>query len=101
MKVPLKPRWKAKVLAIKPRIYPLENEACQLVYETFDKIYHLDRLKFTTAHIPFRFLVFNLWKIDAEEKKKGKVVVNLQKLNKMVLSDSYLLPLQLEIIANV
>ncbi len=34
-------------------------------------------------------------------KKKSKVVVDIQKLNEMVLPDSYLLPLQSKIIANV
>ena len=58
MKVPLKPGWEAKVSAIKPRIYPLGNEARQLVDETFDEMHRLGRLKFTSEHTPFSFPVF-------------------------------------------
>ena len=101
MKVPLKPGWEAKVSAIKPKVYPLGNKACQLVDKTFDKMHHLGRLKFTTEHTPFSFFVFVVWKLDAESKRKGRVVVDIQKLNDMVLPDSYSLPLQSEIIANV
>lgn len=57
IKVPLKPGWKAKLFAIKPRVYPLGNKARQLVDETFDEIYRLGRLKFTSEYIPFSFSV--------------------------------------------
>ena len=101
MKVPLKPGWEAKVFAIKPSVYPLGNEACQLVDEMFDEMHRLGRLKFTSGHTPFSFPVFVVWKLDAEGKRKGKAVVDIRKLNDMVLPDSYPLPLQSEIIANV
>ena len=101
MKVPLKPSWEAKVSTIKPRIYPLGNEARQLVDETFDEMHRLGRLKFTSEHTSFSFPVFVVWKLDVEGKKKGRAVVNIRKLNDMVLPDSYSLPLQSEIIANV
>ena len=101
MKVSLKPGWEAKVSAIKPRIYPLGNKARQLVDETFDEMHRLGRLKFTTGHTLFSFPVFVVWKLDADGRRKSRAVVNIQKLNDMVLSDSYPLPLQSEIIANV
>ena len=101
MKVPFKPGWEPKVSTIKPRIYPLGNEARQLVDETFDKMHCLGRRKFTFEHTPFSFPVFIVWKLDAEGKRKGRVVLDIRKLNDMVLLDSYPLPLQSEIIANV
>ena len=101
MKVPLKPRWEAKVSAIKPRVYPRGNEARQLVDKTFDEMQRLCRLKFTSKHTLFSFLIFVVWKLDDKDKRKGRAVVNIWKLNNMVLSDSYLLPLQSEIIVNV
>ena len=97
----LKSGWKAKVSAIKPRVYLLENEARQLVDKTFDEMRRLGRLKFTTKHTPFSFLVFVVWKNDAEGKRKGRAVVDIRKFNKIVLFDSYPLPLQSNIIANV
>lgn len=101
MKVSLKLGWKAKVFAIKPRVYLLENEARLLVDETSDKIYCLGCLKVTTAHTPFSFPVLVISKTDAEGKKKSRAVVGIQKLNEIVLPDSYPLLLLSEMIANV
>ena len=61
----------------------------------------LGRLKFTSGHTSFSFPVFVVWKLDAEGKRKGRAVVDIRKLNDMVLPNSYPLPLQSEIIANV
>lgn len=101
MKVHLKPGWESKVSAIKPRVYPLGNDSRRVVNETFDEMHRQGRLKFTTDLTPFNFPVFVVWKPDGDGKKKGRAVVDIRKLNEMVLSDSYPLPLQSEIIANV
>ena len=101
MKVPLKPGWEAKVSAIKPKVYPLGNDARRLVDDTFNKLHHQGRMKFTSDPTPFSFPVFIVWKSDSEGKKKGCSIVDILKLNDLVLPDSYQLPLQLEIIANV
>ena len=101
MKVSLKPGWETKVSAIKPRFNPLGNDAQHLVHDTFDKIHRQGRLKFTTNPTPFSFPVFVVWKSDSDGKRKGRAVVNIRKLNDLVLPDSYPLPLQSEIIANV
>lgn len=101
MKVLLKPGWETKVSTIKPRVYPLGNENRQVVDETFDEMHRLGRLEFTTEHTLFSFPVFVVWKADAEGKRKGRAVVDIRKLNEMVLPDSYPLPLQSEIIANI
>lgn len=45
--------------------------------------------------------MFVIDKIDSHGKKKGQAVVDILKLNDLVLSDSYLLSLQSKIIANV
>lgn len=60
LKVPLKPRLKVKVSAIKPRVYFLKNKARQLVSKTFDEMHHFGHFKFTTKHILFGFPVFGL-----------------------------------------
>lgn len=66
-----------------------------------DKI-HLQRcLKFTTNPIFFSFLVFMIWKTDTQGKKKGRAMIDVQKLNNLIIPNSYYLLLQLEIIANV
>lgn len=108
MKVPLKPGWEAKVSTIKLNVYPLSkevypvgNEAQQLVDKNFDEMYCLSRYKFINEHIPFSFPIFIVWKANTEGKKKERVMVDIQKLNEIVLSNSYPLSLQLEITANV
>lgn len=101
MKVPLKPGWESKVSALKPRVYPLGNESRRLVDDTFDEMHAQERLRFTTEPTPFSFSVFVVWKMDFQGRKKGRAVVDIRKLNKLVLPDSYPLPLQSEIIGNV
>lgn len=42
-----------------------------------------------------------VWKPGPGRVKKGRAVVDIRKLNELVISDSYPLPLQADIIANV
>lgn len=58
-------------------------------------------MKFTTNPTPFSFLVFVVWKSDSDSKRKRHAVVDIRKLNDLMLPDFYPLPLQSEIIANV
>lgn len=93
MKVLLKPDWETKVSIIKPRVYSLGNKNWQVVDKIFNEMHRLDYLKFTTKYTPFSFPVFVIWKPDAKGKRKSRVVVDIRKLNEMLLSDSYPLPL--------
>lgn len=101
MTVPLKPGWESKVSAIKPKVYLLGNEVRRVVDNTFDEMYRQGRLKYTTDPTPFSFPVFVVYKTDSRGKRKSRAVVDIQKRNDLVLPDSYPLPLQSEIIANV
>ena len=67
----------------------------------FDEMHCIGHLKFTSEHTLFNFSIFVVWKLDAEGKRKGRAVVDIQKLNDIVLPDFHPLPLQSEIIANV
>lgn len=58
-------------------------------------------MKFTSNSTPFSFPVFVVWKSNSKGKKKGCAVVDIRKLNDLGLPNSYPLPLQLKIIANV
>lgn len=101
MKIHLKPGWESKVSAIKSRVYSFGNDSCRVVDEIFDQMHRQHWLKITTNPTSFSFSVFVVWKPDANGKKKGRAVVDIWKLNDMVLPDSYQLSLQSEIIANV
>ncbi len=99
MTVPLKMGWESKVLAIKPQIYLLGNEARHVIDNTFDEMHRQGRLEYITDL--FSFPVFVIYKTDSHGKRKGRTVVDIRKLNNLVFPDSYPLPLQSEIIANV
>ena len=101
MTVPLRSDWESKVSEIKPRVYPLGHKARKVVNETFDKLQSQGRLEYTRSQTPFSFPVFVVWKTNAKRERKGRAVVDIRKLNDMVIPDSYSLPLQSEIIANV
>lgn len=58
-------------------------------------------MTFTSDPTSFSFPVFVVWKSDSEGKKKSCAVMDIHKLNDLVLLDSYPLPLQLEILVNV
>lgn len=77
MKVPLKPDWESKVSSIKPKVYPLGNEARHVIDDKFDKMHKQGCLKFTIDPMPFSFPVFVVWKADAQGKKKGHAMVNI------------------------
>lgn len=59
------------------------------------------RIKFIIGHTPFSFPLFVIWKNNTKGHKKIRAVVDIQKLNKSVIPDSYLLLLQSKIIAIV
>lgn len=82
-------------------MYPLGIKARYLVDKMFDKMYRFSCLKYTTLHTFFSFSVFVVYKTNAKGEKKGRVVVNIRKLNDLVVLDAYLLPLQSNIIASV
>lgn len=93
MKVLLKLGWEAKISTIKSRVYILGNKSRQLVNKIFDKMYCLGRIKFTTKHTPFSFPVFVVWKTNTKSKRKSRAIVDIWRLNEIVLFDSYSLPL--------
>lgn len=101
MKVHLKSRWESKVSAIKPNVYLLDIDNYRLVDETFDELQHFGCLKYITSHIFFSFPIFVIWKTAVNGEKKGQVVVDIWKLNNLVIPNAYPLPFQSEIIANV
>lgn len=101
IKILLKSGWKSRVASIKPRVYPLGNNSKRLIDKTFDKMQCFGRFKFIDSHMSFSFLVFVVQKTISNGERKSCTVVDIKKLNKLVILDTYLLPLQSEIIANV
>ena len=82
-------------------MYLLGIEAKRLVDETFDKMQRLGRLKYTISHTPFSFPVFVVYKTNAKGERKGRTVVDIRKLNDLIVPDAYLLLLQSDMIASI
>lgn len=82
-------------------MYLLGIEVERLVNKTFDEMQRLGQLKYTTSQTLFNFLVFVVYKINGKEEKKGRAIVNIYKLNDLVILDAYPLFLQSDIIASV
>lgn len=101
MKVQLKPGWESKASSIKPKVYLLGNNNWCIVDDIFDEMHKQGRLEFTMEPTLFSVLVFVVWKADTQSNKKSRAVDDIQKLNKLVLPNSYPLLLQSEIIANL
>lgn len=76
-------------------------EVKRLVDKTFDKMQHLGRLKYITSDTLFSFSVFVVFKTNAKGEKKRRAIVNIRKLNDVVIPDAYPLLLQSDIIASV
>jgi hypothetical protein len=81
-------------------VYPLGTEDKKLIDQTFDDLQAKRRLKYTIESTSFSYLVFVVCKM-VNDKRKGRVVMNIRGLNFMMLSDVYSLPLQEDIISAV
>lgn len=101
MTVPLQDNWQSRVSAIKPKVCLLDNESKKLVDDTFDELQRQSCLVYTQTHTPFSVPVFMVWKPELNGSKKGCAVVDIQKLNDLIVPDLYPLLLQSKIIANV
>ena len=84
------------------KIYLLSPKDRRLVDEEFDRMHKQERMSWSTEPMPFRFPVFVIWKtikVDGQEPiQKGKVVVNIRGLNKIMIPNAYPMPLQSDII---
>lgn len=101
IKVHLKQGGKTNVSAIKPKVYLLGIQAKRPIDKTFDKMQCLDRLKYIISYTPFSFPVFVIYKTNAKRGKKRRAVVNISKLNDIVISDAYSLALQSDIVTSI
>ena len=76
-----------------PQVYPLGIDDRKLVDKTFDKLHKQERMSWSTTSTPFSYPVFVVWKILPSRERKGRVVINIHRLNQISQTDVYLLPL--------
>lgn len=82
-------------------MYPVGIKDREVIDETFDKLHSQDCMSWTVNRTPFLFPVFVVWTILPDGTCKGRPVVDIRRLNQLLQSDVYPLPLQLDIIAAV
>jgi hypothetical protein len=97
MRIPLVADWQSKIKA-QAKVYPLGDDDKEVVDETFGKMHPQGRLVWTHNHVPFSFPVFVVWRI-LNGVRKGRVIVDIRPLNRIVEKDAYPLPLQEDLLA--
>ena len=98
--------WMSSEVKLSHHIYFLKLKSWALIDKKFDKLHDEGKMTWTNASMSFEFSVFIVWKtvFMSSEKvstRKGWVMMNIQGLNKITINDTYLLPLQSDIIAAV
>lgn len=97
LRVDLVDGWQGQMKAIRP--YPLGVRDLDFLNEKFDGMHREGKMSFLTEPTPIACPVFIVWKNDIiivkkvkETKQKGRPVVDLRPLNKVVVPDVYPLP---------
>ena len=106
LKVPLVTDWKAVGAKLAHWTYPQDVSSQALIDEKFNKLQSKGKLKYISRPTPFSFPVFVVWittfeGLDKILKKKGHVMVDIQGLNKIVITDNYPMLSQEDIISAV
>lgn len=86
------------------KVYPVGPYDKQLIDETFDKLHSHGRMEYTTQPTPYGYPVFVVWRTvpgPNGPERKGRVVVDIRGLNKIAVTDTYLMPLQSDITSAV
>ena len=101
MTIPLRSDWESRMPAKGARVYPVSNEAKQVIDDTFDALHEQGRMSWSTKATQFSWPVFVVYKTTPDGKRKGRAVVDIRGLNQLALADVYPVPLQSDIIAAV
>ena len=98
MRFALRDDWQSH-LTEKFKIYSLDNENKKMLDETFDELHKQKRLIWTTTSTSFFYSVFVTWK-TINEIQKNRAMIDIRDLNKFLVSNTYSLFLQNDIISN-
>ena len=107
MSIPLTADWNCSTAPkLAHRVYPMGDTERRVIDKEFDKMHSQGRMSWSSEPSPFGFPVFVVWKtvFSGTEKvpiKKGRVVVDIRGLNKIMITDAYLIPLQSDILTAV
>ena len=100
IEISLLENWQKLYKPEQVKVYSLSIKDCELINEAFDKLHQQDWMIWTTQSTPFTYLCFVVWKTPSTEQK-DRVVVNIQALNQIMMSDTYSVLSQADILAAV
>lgn len=91
MRIELLDGWQKQKVA--SRMYPLSRKDEEVVDKIFNELHRIDRMEWVHRPTPFGAPVFVVWR-TVKGVAKGRVVIDMRALNKVVVPDNYPLPLQ-------
>ena len=97
MRISLKFDWKSRV-SNKIKMYSLDAKNRALIDETFDNLHVVDKMCWINEFTFFFYSMFCVWKLDVDNQRKNRIVIDIRNLNVIIQSNVYLLSLQNEII---
>ena len=93
----------AKLLSSK--VYSMSQKNQKFINKKFDKLQTQNKLKYINQFISYNYSIFVVWRIvhksNEFSKRKSRVVVNIKNLNKAIISNTYLMSFQANVIVFV
>jgi hypothetical protein len=84
-------------LIVKIKIYTLNTKDKKIVNDIFNRLQTQNKLKFIIVATSFAYSVFVVWTIKNDVRKE-RVIMNIRKLNNLLVSDVYFVSSQFETI---
>ena len=100
MRISLKSDWKSRVFD-KIKVYSLRARNRKLMNKIFDELHVVDKMFWINEFTFFFYSIFCVWKLDADDQRKKRIVIDIRDLNVITQSNVYFLSLQNEIIVAV
>ena len=100
MRIFFKFDWKSRVFE-KAKIYSLKIKNRVLMNKTFDELHVVDKMFWTNESTSFFYSVFCVWKSNANDERKNRIVIDIRNFNVITQSNAYSLSLQNEIIVAI
>jgi hypothetical protein len=83
------------------KLYKVPSNERVIIDTALNKLHNQDKLEWTTKSTPYTFPIFIAWRTLYKNRiliRKNRAVVDIRKFNKIAISDTYLIPLQSDII---
>ena len=100
MRISFKFDWESRI-SDKTKMYSLDAKNRVLIDETFDNLHVADKMIWINESISFFYSVFCVWKLNVDDQRKDRIVIDIRNLNVIIQSNVYFLFFQSEIIITV